>query len=69
MTGATLLTGDERITAAPATRCEIRVQVGAPQRPRAGFREAWQPKTQANSKPSFHQHEIPCRWHRRTVLV
>ena len=25
MTGATLLTGDERITAAPATRCEIRV--------------------------------------------
>ncbi|HXL90860.1 MAG TPA: type II toxin-antitoxin system VapC family toxin [Streptosporangiaceae bacterium] len=25
MTGATLLTGDERITAAPATRCEIRI--------------------------------------------
>ena len=25
LTGATLLTGDERITAAPATRCEIRI--------------------------------------------
>ena len=25
MTGATLLTGDERITAAPAARCEIRI--------------------------------------------
>jgi len=25
MTGATLLTGDERITAVPATRCEIRI--------------------------------------------
>ena len=25
MTGAILLTGDERITAAPATRCEIRI--------------------------------------------
>ena len=25
MTAATLLTGDERITAAPTTRCEIRI--------------------------------------------
>jgi predicted nucleic acid-binding protein len=25
MTGATLLTGDERISAAPATHCEIRI--------------------------------------------
>ena len=25
MAGATLLTGDERITAAPATQCEIRI--------------------------------------------